>query len=276
MVRRGSQVLQRQAERFRLRVSEWSELADLVEHFSYFSGHDWLFRGVTDAEHTLVPKIGRPKARASKLNDRTHRRVRVPYRPNDERAVFSMFHQQASAHLPARPQTLLEWMAIAQHFGLPTRLLDWTDMFLVAAWFAVEKAGDKKVDSAIWVTKGVHSVEVDSTVDPLDVREPNVYRPAHISPRIAAQGSVLMICPDPKHVVDLSFVRKITIARKVEFRLKKRLNACGINKRQLYPDLAGLTEHLTWLYKNDWLAGFRQGGDSKTTTIPNDLPIEAR
>jgi hypothetical protein len=44
----------------------------------------------------------------------------------------------------------------------------------------------------------------------------------------------------------------------MEFTIKKRLNACGINRRHLFPDLAGLTEHLEWMYKNDWLTGYRQ------------------
>ena len=51
------------AEDFPTSVSTWSELADLIEHFSYYNGHDWLFRGVTDATHGLVPKIGREKTR---------------------------------------------------------------------------------------------------------------------------------------------------------------------------------------------------------------------
>ncbi len=257
------------AEDFPTHVSSWSELAGLIEHFSYYNGHDWLFRGVTEATHGLVPKIGREKTRKLKPVPGSTERKRVPYRPEDERAVFTMFRQQARAHLQSVPQSYFEWLAIAQHFGLPTRLLDWTDSLLVAAWFAVEKGGAKKTNSAIWIAKGVRVVSLDEPGDPLDLAEAAVYRPPHISPRIAAQGSVLMTCPNPTQEVAPPFSRKIVIDRGAEFTIKKRLNACGINRRHLFPDLAGLTDHLEWMYKNDWLTGYRPG-----TTPPTPLADE--
>jgi FRG domain len=105
------------AENFPERVSGWIELAELIEHFSLFTGHAWLFRGVTDAAYRLIPKVGREKARAMKLDASAQDRVRVPYRMQDERAVLMMFKQQARAYLPFSPQSELEWLAIAQHFG---------------------------------------------------------------------------------------------------------------------------------------------------------------
>lgn len=252
------------AEDFPRKVASWSDLAALIEHFSYYNGHDWMFRGVTDVGHGLVPKIGREKTRKLKDVPGSTERKRVPYRLEDERAVLDMFRQQARAHLQSIPQTNLEWLAIAQHFGLPTRLLDWTDSLLVAAWFAVEKGGAKKMDSAIWVAKGVRTVSLDEPEDPLDLPEPAAYRPPHISPRIAAQGSILMMCPQPTQEVAPPFSEKIVIAHEVEFTIKKRLNACGINRRHLFPDLAGLTQHLEWMYKNDWLTGYRQRSTSDT------------
>jgi hypothetical protein len=272
----------RMAEDFPTSIATWSELAALIEHFSYYNGHDWLFRGVTEATHGLVPKIGREKTRGLKPVPGSRKRMRVPYRPEDERAVLAMFQQQARAHLQSPPQSELEWLAIAQHFGLPTRLLDWTDSLLVATWFAVEKGGAKKVEkdgtkkgSAIWVAKGVSTVDLDQSGDPLALDEPKVYRPPHISPRISAQGSVLMICPKPSEELALRFARKIVIDCDAEFTIKKRLNACGINRRHLFPDLIGLTEHLTWMYKNDWLAGYRPGSGSQPSPIADDTLDEA-
>lgn len=263
------------ADDFPAEVSSWSQLAGLVEHFSFFNGYDWLFRGTTDATYGLVPKIGRKETRGRKKDHTTGERVRIPYRAEDERAVFTMFKQQARAYLPAWPDSELQRLAIAQHFGLPTRLLDWTDSLLVAAWFAVEKGGAKKVDSAIWVTKGVQAIETDYVGEVLTLAEPTSYRPPHISPRIVAQGSVFVICPKPTDDLTLPFVRKIVIKREVEFTLKKRLNACGINRRHLFPDLGGLSDHLAWMYKNDWLAGYKQRSATQMEGIADDELDEA-
>jgi hypothetical protein len=262
------------AEDFATHVSSWSELAALIEHFSYYNGHDWLFRGVTDPSHGLVPKIGREKSRKLKPVPGSKKRERIPYRPEDERAALSMFRQQARAYLQSPPQNDLEWLAIAQHFGLPTRLLDWTDSLLVAAWFAVEKGGAKTVDSAIWVTRGVAAIALDQLQDPLALPDAAAYRPAHINPRITAQGSVLMICPNPTEDLALPFSRKIVIARSAEFTVKKRLNACGVNRRHLFPDLSGLTDHIGWMYKNDWLTGYRPDS-SRQPPVADDTPDEA-
>jgi hypothetical protein len=252
------QVTTAESEQFETNIESWADLSQLIEHFSYWNGHDWLFRGATDHRYDLRPKIGRKESR-KKVDS-----GRLPYQRKDEAAVFAMFKQQARPHVGPSPLTEIEWLAVAQHHGLPTRLLDWTDSLLVAAWFAVEKGGaksDAKIDSAIWVTKNIRSVEPKSYDTPLDLRKPAIYRPPHISPRIGAQGSVFLICPDPVNEPVLPFVKKITIARKTEFTLKKRLNACGVNGRHLFPDLGGLSEHLAWMYKNDWLSGYRSVGE---------------
>jgi hypothetical protein len=200
-----------EAESLPERISNWPELASLTEHFSYFAGHPRLFRGTTDARHKLIPKIGRETARARKQNPLTKERERISYRIDDERAVFSMFKQQARAHLSTPPQSDLEWLATGQDFWLPTRLLDWTDSLLVAAWFAVENGGADKIDSAIWVSKRVPSIEMDHQGEILNFADPYSYRPPHINPRITAQGSVFMICPRPTEELALPFLGKITI-----------------------------------------------------------------
>ena len=93
--------MERSAEVFPDRIASWADLAGLVEHFSYFNGHAWLFRGVPVATHGLIPKIGREKTRAKK--EKSSIWTRVPYRLEDERALFSMFIQQARAqHMATR------------------------------------------------------------------------------------------------------------------------------------------------------------------------------
>jgi hypothetical protein len=240
------------ADSFPTRISNWAHLAALVEFFSYFNGRDWLFRGVIDSEHGLIPKIGRPKARAIKNG------ARLLYSDDDEESIIAMFKQQAMPYLATPPQTEIEWLAIAQHHGLPTRMLDWTDSLLVAAFFAVEKNSEDNRDGAIWVTREISAVRTAHYNKPLKIGTPSSYRPPHINARIGAQGSVLVVCPHPTNALAPKFTKRIIVDHDAKFTIKKRLNACGVNRRALFPDLGGLCDHLAWMYRHDWLSGYRK------------------
>ena len=55
-------------------------------------------------------------------------------------------HHYSEEAIPESTDTL-EWLALMRHYGAPTRLLDWTYSFFVAAFFAL---ADSTGDSAIW------------------------------------------------------------------------------------------------------------------------------
>jgi hypothetical protein len=63
---------------------------------------------------------------------------------------FRRAYHQFSAGVPDRESTV-EWLALMQHHGAPTRLLDFTYSVYVAAYFAVEEAED---DSVVWALDG--------------------------------------------------------------------------------------------------------------------------
>lgn len=95
-----------------------NDLADLYEVIgrygnSGFSG--FVYRGVKAAEYELIPSVGRL---------RTFKGESFSLR--DERHMLDTFKREAIPYLAVRPANEWEWLAIAQHHGLPTRLLDWT------------------------------------------------------------------------------------------------------------------------------------------------------
>lgn len=125
-------------------ISSWAELSDLAQQFST---RNRVFRGVEDESYDLIPKIGRCGTR--KKLDGTD----LVYSPDAEGKCIARFKREARPHLMLEPRSELEWLCIAQHHGLPTRLLDWSASPLVAAFFAVKPTGivrGERKDPAIY------------------------------------------------------------------------------------------------------------------------------
>src|SRR5262245_60782654 len=112
------------------KIKGWEDVSKLVEFFSIYNGHDWLFRGVTDCDDKLIPSIGPHDRKKKKGSGGVWRPI--PYSRTDEEAILQMFKDQSSPYLVFTPNPEIEWLALAQHHGMPTRLLDWTEGLLVA------------------------------------------------------------------------------------------------------------------------------------------------
>lgn len=80
------------------------------------------FRGQANADWALHPGL-----------------ARKPATLKHEAALMKRFRQNATTLVPHRPADEWEWLFLAQHYGLPTRLLDWSENPLVALYFAAEE-----------------------------------------------------------------------------------------------------------------------------------------
>jgi len=152
-------------------------------------------------------------------------------------------------------------MAVGQHHGLVTRLLDWSQSLFVAAYFAVEDGGaHTKEDAAIYGLRGASPLgaEDEHNVFGLPVGDIRLYWPPHISPRIVAQRGLFSLhsTPDRPFVpTEKSNIRiiKWIIPHSQIMDVKIRLDLAGFNRAALFPDVDGVGAYLSWLYKRDLL-----------------------
>ncbi len=192
-----------------------------------------IFRGVTDANSdVLIPRIGRMTFKSGDIL-------------SNEKYILRLFREQSLPYLDFKPTNDWEWIALAQHYGLPTRLLDWTRNPLVALYFAVEKPHDG--DSAVYVGKNPRRLDISKQPNPFDVKNVGMFVPAHITPRIIAQGGVFSIHPNPQDVFNDLHIEMLTIAGKSRREIKRDLWQYGIHRASLFPDLDGLCQHIEWL-----------------------------
>ena len=114
-----------------------SELLSVVESRRRLRSPMW-FRGSTNKAHELLPSIGRS-----------------PFSLDCEQALINVFKQNAVQFLDQRPQSQWEWLFLARHHAVPTRLLDWTESPLIGLYFATHSLdnidkNDKK-DGCLWI-----------------------------------------------------------------------------------------------------------------------------
>ena len=212
------------------KIKTFSELHEVLE--KYRNDKRWCFRGQSDSAWPLQPKAGR-----------------APYNAVDDAKVFAAWKRRAIEFVTTPPDSEWEWLAIAQHHGLATRLLDWTLNPLNAAFFAARRI--KQRDAAIYALRFKYEVDV-TTEQPMDYPvDSAIYFPRGIVPRITGQHGLFSIQsnpeselkPDDKGILDFD---KIVIEGSSRTKLIADLSFYGINSATLFPDLDGLSEFLNW------------------------------
>ena len=116
------------------RINSFTQFHNKIEAYQGEKGV--IFRGVKEAHFELKPRIGwlplRPKAKREKV----------------EKRLLGIFKERALLYLDFIPRDDWDWLALASHHGVPTRLLDWSWNPLIAAYFAVRE--EWKDDSVIY------------------------------------------------------------------------------------------------------------------------------
>ena len=215
-----------------------------VESTYYGERHGaWSFHGLADSDWSLLSAAGR-----------TGRQDR-----DFERKMLAEFKRRATAHLAQAPTSDFEWLALAQHHGLPTRLLDWSSNPYVALYFAAFKHLDRDGRFiALYAPTKISDQTLD-TVSPFAYRRHlGKYLPTTITPRIAAQEGCFTIHHDIATPLRQDYLDRwrpdwrihddivLPAARKEQ--ILYSLYRAGIHQESLFPGVDGLAAHLSWKY----------------------------
>lgn len=101
----------------------------------------WVFRGQADSRWRLQPALERLSSTA-------------PFEELERRGVRDFKAQWLSMDRPAPPEDdYLNWLGLARHHGVPTRLLDFTTSLAVAVYFAHREGGERS--PAVWAVNGL-------------------------------------------------------------------------------------------------------------------------
>jgi hypothetical protein len=166
---------------------------------------------------------------------------------NDER-YFTEWKRRAVEFTELSFHDEWDWLAIAQHYGLATRLLDWTYNPLAAAFFAVEH--DYAEDAVIYAYYNENTSD-PNTVEPFTVQGIYKVKPKGLLQRITRQSGIFTIHNPPnlclaENLMETHKLEVIVISRDYRQTLLEELSYYGMNRLTLFPDLDGLSRHINW------------------------------
>jgi hypothetical protein len=253
-----------------IRVTAWSDLHDRLFADSWneelgLHRSNFAFRGRPLADEDLTTSLARLGGDARAIERPLLRQFRK-YAARDEVPVDSTWN----------------WLALAQHHGLPTRLLDWTYSPYVALHFATARARAFDRDGAIWMVDYVraHELAPRKLRDQLEREAANVFttemlaavasdfgeldklgndfvvfvEPPSFDERIVNQYALFSLTSQPDVSLDSwlaehpGLLRKLVVPAALKGEIRDKLDQANITERVLFPGLDGLSRWLTRYY----------------------------
>lgn len=251
-------------------IHSWNELQERMFQDSWnpelgrFRSR-YAFRGLSGAAYQLKTTLIRLGGEFDKL----------------ERHLLRNFRKYAHRNV-VRRDSVWNWLSVAQHYGLPTRLLDWTYSPFVAMHFVTANIEQFNMNGVIWAVnyvkahqllpeklkikleeEGANVFTVDmlaelirslQELDDLSQQEFVIFfEPPSIDDRIVNQFALSSVMSDPTAILDKwlqkypDMWRKIIIPAELKWEIRDKLDQANITERVLFPGLDGLSQ---WLKRN--------------------------
>lgn len=254
-------------------IESWSQLVEEVYNDAWRPQlgrfrSDYAFRGLSDANYCLENSFLR----------------NCGERPDLEYHLLRNYRKYARTSEPNLTNTQLRSLVLAQHHGLPTRLLDWTYSPFIAMHFATSNTEKFNINGVIWK---IDFVKVNSlipeplkilltkekcnafTVEMLESEFSNLqkfdetigkghvlfFEPPSIDDRIVNQFALFSIMTDATSVLDNWLMQhpdvyqRIIIPSKLKWEIRDKLDQANITERVLFPGLDGLAKWLKRHYQ---------------------------
>lgn len=175
----------------------------------------------------------------------------------NERLMFDTFCREAFPFVHPEPANEWEWLAVAQHHGLPTRLLDWSTNALGALWFTVRAPSSPEENGVVWLMIPDEQDVVkhpDHTTSPFGGYRTEVYLPRHVSGRVRSQEGAFTVhkyseeteefIPLEKSETQNGKLVKIQVPGSRFPHVRYDLYRCGVHAGSLFPDVTGVAERI--------------------------------
>lgn len=256
-----------------IRVNSFEELNNLVFKNCFDKKtnryrNNFVYRGLEDSSYSLITSLQRICSHNIDLED----------------SIIRNFRKYGYADLD-NYESFWQILAVGQHFGLPTRLLDWTYSPLVAAHFVTVDTKKYDRDGVIYAVdlddakltlpkclkdELVKSDSSNFTISMLekhmkDFKEMSklskkpfflFYEPASQDNRMINQYSLFSMTSDPKYTIeDLlkdknSSIYKIIIPKEIKLEIRDKLDYINISERVIFPGLDSICSWISRRYSN--------------------------
>lgn len=230
----------------------YQEIIDSADEMSNGGTEPLFFRGHSRAHYSLIPGLGRHELAEARIL---------------ERRLYFNFVVKAGSLL-SQDNTGWSHLFSMQHHGMPTRLLDWTETFGIALYFAVARSNS---DAAIWLLRPQElNQRTMNCATIVDVRQLGgayeefyiqesismaadvvALAPPRYNPRVAQQRAAFTLHDDlraPLEQLHPDLARRVVIPINVHEEARRFLTMAGISEFTLFPDLDGLTRDLKQTY----------------------------